>query len=79
MHADLAVRGALDGILSKRWPQEIATQPLETTPVATIHGDGGMQLHAEGGHEQGRRRRGLPGRGGGGPQRQGELDAGGHG
>ena len=77
--ADLTVCSALDGILSKRWPQEIATQPLETTPVATVHGHGGMQLHAEGGHEQGRRRRGLPGRGGGGPQRQGELDAGGHG
>jgi hypothetical protein len=50
--ADLTVRSALDGVLGKRWPEEIATQPLESTAVATVHGDGGMQLHAEGGDEQ---------------------------
>jgi len=38
-----------------------------------------MQLHAEGGDEQGRRRDGLAGRGRCRPQGQGQLDAGGHG
>ena len=52
-HADLTVCGALDGIQSERWPEEIATQPLEPAAVATVHSDGGMQLHAEGGDEQG--------------------------
>ena len=29
VHADLTVRGALDGILSERRPEQIAAQPLE--------------------------------------------------
>ena len=52
VHADLTVRSALDGILGERWPQEIAAQPLETIAVATVDGDGGMQLHTEGGDEK---------------------------
>ncbi len=77
--ADLTVCSALDGVESKRWLEEIATQALDAAAVATVDGDGGMQLHAEGGDEQGRSRRGLAGRGRRCPQRQGELDAGGHG
>ena len=50
--ADLTVCSALDGILGKRWSEEIATQPLEPAAVAAVDGDSRVQLHAEGGHEQ---------------------------
>ena len=53
VYADLTVRGALDGILSERRPEQIAAQPLEPAAAATARGDGGVQLHAEGGDEQG--------------------------
>ena len=42
-HADLTVCSALDGVESKRWSEEIATQALEAAAVATV---GGMQRHA---------------------------------
>ena len=79
VHANQTVCSALDGVVGKRRAQQVSTQPFETTAVATVHGDRGMQLHAEGGDEQGRSRRGLTGRRGCSAKGQSELNAGGHG
>ena len=48
MRAGLSIGGALHGTERKRGTQQIATEAFESLSVATVDGDGGMKLHAEG-------------------------------
>ena len=44
---NVPVGGALDGIEGEGRAQEIAADSLEALAVSAVHGDGGVQLHAE--------------------------------
>jgi hypothetical protein len=79
VNADLAVGQALDGIVGKGGTEEIATEAFEAFAVAAVDGDGRVQLHAVGGHEQRDGGRWVFEQGAKRWATQAELDAGSHG
>jgi hypothetical protein len=51
MHSHLSIGRALDGIVREGRSEQIPADALEAFAIATLHGDGGVKLHAEGGDE----------------------------
>ena len=59
MDAHPAAREGMDGVMGERRAQQVATDPFEPLPVASVDGRHCMQVHAQRRHGEWWRGRGL--------------------